>query len=483
MANNTVDLNDKQVAVLRWIGQRCPDGVMEGYAHRVSASALRSRALVRISGRGKTWRAELTDEGSAVLASLSTETEPLLSTDEPPTATAGAKAQASAEASDDPAAQPHEPRTLSKTEQLVADVIAAGGTLTLPDETRNGGVNYRQRAYAAQRHGKVPEGKHLHVSWTHRGFEISLLDGATGNELGADEFHVPSRLRKYHCVAREYRDRTSLHEVSRKTLPRALRIVHALAGEIERRGHEIACVDVRRDSYGRSDWKASNDGQFVVTIDGHAYKLRLKEKGVGFRGPWEAHKQRREENRAAMRFDHWDVGRIEPYDKGATGQLDISILSYYGHRQGSWGDRKRWTLEERLPQLLRELETLAAEAEQRRLAREREEEERQRQWEQAMEHARVRLIDDHRIEVLRRRVSAWQEAEAIRAYCDAIEARHGANAIAADPEAARWLFLARQHADDTQALPRMPADPEVTPDALKPFLGGWSPHGPAVRRW
>ena len=86
------------------------------------------------------------------------------------------------------------PRPLSKSKRLVADVIAAGGRLVLSDETGGAGVNWRQRAYAAQRHGKVPVGKHLSVSRTSKGFEIVLHDGATGNELGADEVPVRARL-------------------------------------------------------------------------------------------------------------------------------------------------------------------------------------------------------------------------------------------------------------------------------------------------
>src|SRR5258708_4460794 len=99
----------------------------------------------------------------------------------------GMEAQATAETGAKP---------LSKTEQLVADLIAAGGRLTLPDETGQGGINWRQRAYAAQRHGKVPDGKRLSVAWTKAGFEIELLDGETGNELGADAVPVPARLAK-----------------------------------------------------------------------------------------------------------------------------------------------------------------------------------------------------------------------------------------------------------------------------------------------
>src|SRR5439155_16435107 len=127
--------------------------------------------------------------------------------------------------------------------------------------------------------------------------------------------------------------------------------------------------------------------------------------------------------------------RPKPYDSGATGELNIEALGGSHGRQKSWGDRSRWKLEDRLPNLLRELEVQAVEAEERRLAREREQAERQRQWEAAMERAKRRLIEDHRLEVLRSRVRAWEEAEAIRSYCHAVERRHGAETIAAKPDA------------------------------------------------
>jgi hypothetical protein len=175
------------------------------------------------------------------------------------------------------------------------------------------------------------------------------------------------------------------------------------------------------------------------------------------------------------------VERPKPYDRGATGELNIEALGGSYGRQKSWGDRTRWRLEDRLANLLYELEVQSAEAEERRLARERKEAERQRQWETAMELANRQLVEDHRLERLRNRVRDWQEAEAIRAYCDAVETRHGPEAIAADPEAGEWLTLARDHADRVQQLPGMPADPEITHDGLKPYLNGWSPYGP--RRW
>jgi hypothetical protein len=142
------------------------------------------------------------------------------------------------------------------------------------------------------------------------------------------------------------------------------------------------------------------------------------------------------------------------------------------------GDRSRWKLEDRLQHLLHELELQAIEAEERRLAREREEAERQRQREAAIEDAKRRLVEDHRLEALRKRVREWEEAEAMRAYCDAVEARFGIEAIAGDPGAARWLALARERADRAQELPRMPIDPEITREALRPYLDEWAFYGP-----
>lgn len=426
---------------------------------RISAAALRNRGLVKTSGHGPTWKATITPAGTDYLRQVDSPNPP----------------------------QPRQ-ANVSVTQQLVDDVIAAGGSLRVPRKNwaETGGIDYERRAQLAESYGKVPPGQRLLVKRASREeLLIELVEveepGTVARALALVEVPVPARLTKYHRVAREFRDRTSLHEVSRKALPRVLRIVHALAVEAERRGHQITCVQVREDSYGRSDWKPAQDGQLTFTINGHALRVRIWEKGAGLRGPYEAQMNRwkrdREQPVRLMQF----LERPAPYDRDATGQLNIEALSGSYGRQKSWGDRSRWSLEERLPDLLRELELQAIEAEERRLAREREEAERQRQWEAAMERAKRRLVEDHRLEVLATRVRAWQEAEAIRAYCDAVEARYGADAIAADPEAAQWLTLARAHADHLQQLPRMPADPEITHERLKPYLGRWSPYGP--QRW
>jgi hypothetical protein len=437
-----IALNDKQLIVLRWIRDRCPEGVMHDETYKISAAALRTRDLIRTTGRGDRWRAEITDRGRAYL-------------DSRPVGSPQRRSRG------EERAQP-----LWKTDRLVAEVIDAGGCLTLQDETSKGGVDWRQRAYAAQRHGKVPEGARLTVRRKDGTFVISLEDGATGNELGLDELHVPSRITRYHPVARAFRERTALHEVSRKALPRASRVVHALAAELERRGHKVECGPPPDQSGGR-DYK--HNGHVLVMIHGHPNLVRVWEKGVGLRGVWERQRDRWEQDRLSPGLGLY-LSRPEPYDARGKGELNLSVLGY-SSRQTTWGDRKRWRAETRLPQLLRELEAQAREAEERRLRREREEAERQREWDAALAQARRQLMADHKRAVLRQRVEEWQEGEAIRAYCVSVEREH-ADAVAGDSQAREWLAFARAQADRLQSPPEMPPEPEPTADALEPYLGG-----------
>jgi hypothetical protein len=435
---------------------------MDGHFHRISAAALRNRGLVTISGRGPTWKAQITSAGRSYLEAVDSPSPPI-------------------------------PRqaNVSVTQQLVDDLIAAGGSLRVPRKNWNekDQVDYERRARLAQAYGKVPAGSRLAVNFA-SGDELLLelkpdvQRGENSPENGGSlaAVPVPERLGKPHAVAREFRERTSLHEISRKALPRAVRIVHAIAVESERRGYSIRCVRTQEDSYGRSDWKPSQDGQLLMTVNGHGLRIRIWEKGAGLRGPYENAVKRWKRDREQPFHLGYYPSKPKPYDGAAAGELNIASLEYSQGRQTTWGDRTRWSVEDRLPNLLHELETQAAEAEERRLEEERQQAERHRQWEAAMEQATQRLITDHRLEVLRKRVLAWQEAEQIRAYCKAVETRHGLDAIAADPEAEAWIVLAREYADRAQELPRMPVQPEITPERLKPYLGNWSPYGPS-RSW
>jgi hypothetical protein len=61
MAERTV--NQRQLAVLRWIIDGCPDGVMTDVTYKTTAVALRNRRLVTISKKQGVWKAEATAAG------------------------------------------------------------------------------------------------------------------------------------------------------------------------------------------------------------------------------------------------------------------------------------------------------------------------------------------------------------------------------------------------------------------------------------
>jgi hypothetical protein len=115
--------NSRQLEVLCWIAGKCPEGVMQGHAHKSSAVALQSRQLVTISRRGGVWAARMTEAGRIYLKtghypprrSLATAKVPGTSKKE-----AAKRAQTGG-----PAARP-------PAEQLVAQVVEGGGSLKMP---------------------------------------------------------------------------------------------------------------------------------------------------------------------------------------------------------------------------------------------------------------------------------------------------------------------------------------------------------------
>jgi hypothetical protein len=125
-------LTENQVSILRWIADGCPEGVMDGDSHRISAAALRSRDLVTTSGRGSTWTAKITPAGREYLARVDGPKPPI----------------------------PRE-ANVPVTQRLVDDVVAAGGTLRVPRRGwyERDEIDYENRVRLAERFGRVPPGR------------------------------------------------------------------------------------------------------------------------------------------------------------------------------------------------------------------------------------------------------------------------------------------------------------------------------------
>jgi hypothetical protein len=441
-------LTEKQVALLRWIAGGSPDGVMEDDFYRISAAALRNRNLITITGRGPTWKAKIAPAGVEYLAEVDSPNPPI-------------------------------PRqaNISVTQQLVDDIVAAGGSLRVQQRHWGSteGVDYEQRARLAQQHGKAPPGMRLTTHHIDGELEIRLEEAIPGTDAALAEVPVPQRVNRLHPVAQRFRNDTGKHLVSRAQLPRCLRIIHALVTEAERRGYAVANVEDAIDGRRNRGWKG-DDGHLIVTIRNHSYRLKVFEEKVSNRGAFEAET----EYRLGVNYPQYLRPRTRTrYDADATGRLQISCDGYgrRGGRPATWADRRSWTLESKLPELLRELEVRAAEDDHAAIERQRAADERQRHWELAMEGATQRFIQHHRAQVLETQVSAWQKARTIRNYLALLEERHGDG-----PESAQWIAWIKRYIDENvdplATPPTMPPEPEIRPEDLKPFLKGISPYGP-----
>ena len=315
----------------------------------------------------------------------------------------------------------------------------------------------------------MPPGKALIVSNAGDRLQIDLVDAFGGHASELRPVQVPQRVGKYHPLVRQFRARSAQHEVSRAALPRVLRILHALVEEAENRGYKVAPVEDRDARQGQDAWNGPKNGHLLITVDGETEAIRVHEEGLPSRANWE------------QKHWRWDTRSPPPlteYEAEATGRVELSIVSGWARpgRPTSWADRQAWRLDDKLPELLREIEVRAAEAEERRQETARREQQRVREWEAAMEDARERFAEHTRAEALTSQIERWRTVAEIRAYCDAIEKQYPGS------ESAAWVAWARRYADRHDPLRERPAAPavpeEVRPDQLQPFLTGWSPYGP-----
>jgi hypothetical protein len=60
-------LNQRQIDVLRWISEGCPEGRWIDFTYKTTAAALEWRGLVTVSKRGGAWTASILPAGTHYL--------------------------------------------------------------------------------------------------------------------------------------------------------------------------------------------------------------------------------------------------------------------------------------------------------------------------------------------------------------------------------------------------------------------------------
>lgn len=445
-------LNDAQAKVLEWIGDGCPPDVYEGVAHRITAAALVRRGLVAVAGRGPSWSATITTGGREYLGRMASPSAPI----------------------------PRQPN-VSVTQQLIDDVIAAGGVMIFPRPSYGlpGEVDFERRAALAHRFGKVPAGKQLVVTKHRDEVEISLVDAPHATLAAPEVVAVDAHVPRFHPLVVEFRSSRSRHEVSRAQLGRASRVIHALVAEAERRGYTVKASSTATPRYGQPKWSGPSDGHFVISTGECAVTLRILEEGLGSRSFWEHENLQRVPTSTGVYLPR--NRPVSDYEANASGRLCIELLGYYRntYRTHRWADRRSWRLEDKVGEVLWEIEVRSAESKIAPQAAEVEASQREGLWQAAMREAEADLIEHRRGEAVRKQAAAWADAERIRDYCSAMTDRY--------PDAQgtlEWAAWAQAFVDSTDPLASAPATPQpgdITPEDLRPFLRGWNPYGPDRR--
>ena len=452
---------------------------MEGHGHKATARALSDRGLANVSRRDGRWSAELTDDGlyyieHGKVPATSSPARPRPQAHPTQSAKDAKRSEAKPSGSTAAAKKPTAPRRLSRVEQLVADVVAAGGMLQRPADGDHSWDDPRQLVRNANRYSKTPPGKRLVHNiireaggWYGPRFDLyALVDGPAGVDAPLEPVPVPSHVDRYHAAVSVLRKAKRLY-MAQVVQTRALRILHGVAVGAERRGFDVAAHSPKGDRHQQSVlW------HLLLSRDGETVPLRIDEESDRVEhvpSPTELKEHERHP---------WT--RIPTHDQAPSGRLRIDIgTDVHSERRSFWADRSSWRLEDKLPELLREIGVRINELRMRREAKVKAEREYCQAVELETERARDRAAEAHRAKVLEQQLADWRVAQELRAYASAISQRIANVQTERDtqskaaPEARRWREWITERADrhdPLRRLPTWPAAPQLHDYQLREFM-------------
>ncbi len=455
-------LTDYQLAVLQRVAD--PGDLVSAQEPDLARTvyALRDRGLLttpRINGR---WQAQLADAGRFYLEHGHHPDHPSRSRQPSAADSQARRYQASIRGSSQRAASSSDEMS---GQQLLALLREQDGRVHLddPDEQTRG--TWRRAIHALKSEGLVPAGMHLRYRGRDSGdLVIELVAGEHPDgkyRVPHDHVDVPA-LVPGHPVIQQLEREPRRFGVTQESRERALRLVQALVVEWERRGHT---VELEKGAAGVT--MVAGASRFVLLMYEEYEAVEVLPS---------------DEELDQQKTYSWQ--RVQPQEREVpSGRLVLEIphaWNYSGRRR-RWADRARWTLEDKLGDVLVELEARARVDEERQRAQREEEAYRREQWEAAVARARAQFAEDVRVKALDEQLLAVDRAAKIRAYCVAVEATLAGGD--SDDELVGWIAWARQYADRIDPLIRgvhVPEIPQPKPYDLKPYLGRWSPYEPKI---
>jgi hypothetical protein len=245
-------------------------------------------------------------------------------------------------------------KALPPTEQLVADVVAAGGVLDEDELDRETRQRLRELVRNANRFNKVPAGKRLarrgvpdeQGSYFSRRWQVLLEDGPEGTDAPLVPVPVPvsEEIKRYHSAVAAIRKADALW-MKGEARTRAMRILHVIAVEAERRG----CVVARHVPKPVDDRRSATEvWHLLLTREGDTVPLRISEEADRIEHVATARELAEQERHP------WS--RIASHDSVPSGRLRVDVGGgQQSDRRSFWADRVSWRLEDKLPEAFREI--------------------------------------------------------------------------------------------------------------------------------
>jgi hypothetical protein len=466
----TDPLNTRQLQVLHWISEGCPDGVMDGDGHKTSARALHHRRLVRVSRKDGRWHASLMSDGEYYLQHG--QHRPASAPDLKPVrqvrATIAKVDTARAPAERVPRAAKKRSPYQGKTEELIAQLLAAGGEIHVDeDDNRNipGLVTY------ANRRDKVPSGMRMVQRRFAGGYDVRLEQLPDWVTATFTPIAIPDAVRRPHPVIETLRAKDSALFVTGPARVRAVRLLHALVSAAVERGYTVK-DNMPKNTYGYRE-RAGQKGQLTISIHGHPVGVGVRQEDDRTPHVPTARELRQQDTDSWFRMPKWD--------KSPSERLVLTLDALHQTRQGSWKDGATTSLDDVLAEVLQEIELRCAAAVSAEAERVAERERRRVRWEAAMAQARREHEHHVRAELLRRQAADWRSAQELKDYLEAMTAHTRQLPQDQAAGASEWLAFAENHLARLNPLTRsltVPVVPDASPRELEPFLHGWSPYGP-----
>jgi len=397
-------LNTRQLDVLRWIDEGCPDGRWTGSSFKATAAALQNRRLVTVTKKGG-WKATVEPAGvyylkhgdypadhfpnkrrsysRAIRLAHSEQGNPQRSLTRP---------------------GPDEP---TPTRKLLQDIIEAGGVLEL--DTKGDDTNYGSLVAIINRRQMAPDGQQVILmdgaSYYHKVLRLSSV--AEWKTLPPADVVAADRIGRWHPAVAALRTENRLSSIESPQRQRALRLLHALAREAEARGYTVNEAPKREPrGYGHHD-RDQLPGWVIVGVAPIKCSVGITQ--LQDKVPHEATSKELER----AKRESWY--RIPAHDHVPSERLSITLNtdSRYSS-EVSWSDTKTISLESRLPDVMTLFERWALIHTERTEAERLAEIEKQKRIERENELARQAYVEHALGERLIADLGAWELAGRLR---------------------------------------------------------------------